>query len=117
MFRALATQAGATEEELAEVYACVSLLRVNNVFYRFRHFTKKEYYEKTPASIKMTIMMQPMLGKEFFEMISLAISAMNGCEMCVVSHEASLMAMGTSEARVYDAVRLTSVIRGLLTLA
>lgn len=33
--------AGASQEEILETYACVSLLNVNNVFYRFRHFTKK----------------------------------------------------------------------------
>lgn len=102
-----------TETELAELYSCVSLLNVNNVFYRFRHFTKKEYYETTPAGIKMSIMMNPVLGKEFFELISLVVSALNGCELCVNSHEESLIKIGTSEARIYDAVRLGAVVKGL----
>src|SRR5690606_34656446 len=40
----MAVQEGASEEEIAEIYAAVSLLNVNNVFYRFRHFTGNEYY-------------------------------------------------------------------------
>jgi len=102
-----------TELELAELYSCVSLLNVNNVFYRFRHFTKKEYYETTPAGIKMSIMLNPVLGKEFFELLSLVVSTLNGCELCVTSHEESLIKLGTSEARIYDAVRLGAVVKGL----
>jgi alkyl hydroperoxide reductase subunit D len=89
------------------------LLNVNNVFYRFRHFNKKEFYSTTPAGIKMTIMGNPIMGKEFFELMSLAISALNGCEMCVNAHEDSLMKLGTSQARVYDAIRLAANFKGL----
>jgi len=113
---ALATGEGATAAELAETLACVSLLNVNNVFYRFRHFTKKEYYEQTPAGIKMSIMMNPVLGKEFFELMSLAISALNGCEMCVNAHEESILKVGSSQARVYDAVRLAAIVKGLTVI-
>lgn len=115
-FAALAVAEGATENEIAEIYACVSLLNTNNVFYRFRHFTKKEYYNTTPAGIKMNIMMSPALGKEFFELVSLAVSALNGCEMCVNSHEASLVQLGTSQQRVYDAVRLAAVVKGFIVI-
>jgi alkyl hydroperoxide reductase subunit D len=104
---------GATQEEILETYACVSLLNVNNVFYRFRHFTKKEYYQTTPAGIKMTVMGNPTMGKEFFELMSLGISSLNGCELCVNAHEESLIKMGTSQQRIYDAVRLFANIKGL----
>lgn len=107
---------GVSDIEIAEIQSCVSLLSTNNVFYRFRHFIKKEYYETTPAGIKMSIMMNPMLGKEFFELLSLAISALNGCELCVNAHESSLIQIGTSPARIYDAIKLVSIFRGLTVL-
>lgn len=108
-----AKQAGASDAEISETYACVSLLNINNVFYRFRHFTNKEFYNTTPAGIKMTIMGNPEMGKEFFELMSLGISALNGCEMCVNAHEESLIKLGTSQQRIYDAVRLSANIKGL----
>lgn len=116
-FEQLARENGANELEIADVYACVSLLSTNNIFYRFRHFTKKEYYETTPAGIKMSIMMNPVVGKEFFELLSLAISALNGCELCVNSHEDSLIKLGASEARIYDTIRLVAIIKGLTVLS
>ncbi|SDK59995.1 alkyl hydroperoxide reductase subunit D [Catalinimonas alkaloidigena] len=103
----------ATEAELGEAVACASLLASNNVFYRFRHFIKKEKYQQLPGRIKMTIMMKPVLGKEFFELISLAVSAANGCEMCVNAHEASLLELGATEERIFDAIRLASVVTSL----
>ncbi|WP_153801012.1 carboxymuconolactone decarboxylase family protein [Foetidibacter luteolus] len=112
----LAQQEGATDAELAEVTACTSLMNANNIFYRFRHFVNKEYYSTQPAGIKMSIMMNPVLGKEFFELLSLVISAVNGCEMCVTSHEQSVLQHGSSEARVYEAVKLGAIIKSLVTV-
>ncbi len=51
--------------------------------------------------------------KEFFELMSIAVSAVNGCEMCVKSHEVSLIGLGTSEERVFDAMRLSSVVKSM----
>ena len=109
-FRDSAAGEGASEAEIAEAVACASLLSANNVFYRFRHFVNKEKYNEIPARIKMNIMARPVTGKEFFELISLAVSAVNGCEMCVKSHESSLIELGSKEERIFEAVRLGAVI-------
>lgn len=109
-FRDNALTEGASEPEIADAVACASLLSANNVFYRFRHFVNKEKYNEIPARIKMNIMARPVVGKEFFELISLAVSAVNGCEMCVKAHENSLIELGSKEERIFEAVRLASVI-------
>jgi alkyl hydroperoxide reductase subunit D len=113
-FEAMALNEGSTEAELAEVHACASLMSANNVFYRFKHYMDGvEYYGTTPAGLRMSIMMNPVIGKELFELISLAVSAVNGCERCVTSHERSVKEHGGTEARIYEAVRLAAVIRSL----
>ncbi|MCW3466826.1 carboxymuconolactone decarboxylase family protein [Chitinophaga nivalis] len=115
-FTKLAVQEGANEKELAEVISCTSLMNANNVFYRFRHFVNKEFYTATPAGIRMSIMANPVLGKEFFELLSLVVSALNGCEMCVTSHEEALQKHGTEQQRILEAVRLGAVLRSLVVL-
>ena len=105
-----AEENGATAAETAEAAGCASLLASNNIFYRFRHFTQKEKYSQIPARIRMQIMIKPVTGKEFFELMSLAISAVNGCEMCVNAHEDSLIKLGTTEERIFDAVRIASLV-------
>lgn len=109
-FTGYAEEQGATTAETAEAAGCASLLASNNVFYRFRHFTQKEKYSQIPARIRMQLMMKPVTGKEFFEVMSLAISAVNGCEMCVNAHEDSLIKLGTIEERIFDAVRIASLV-------
>jgi lipoyl-dependent peroxiredoxin subunit D len=109
-FTRYAEEQGATSAETAEAAGCASLLASNNIFYRFRHFTQKEKYSQIPARIRMQLMMKPVTGKEFFELMSLAISAINGCEMCVNAHEDSLIKMGTTEERIFDAVRIASLV-------
>ncbi|MDB5141505.1 MAG: alkylhydroperoxidase [Mucilaginibacter sp.] len=109
-FTGYAEDQGATAAETAEAAGCASLLTSNNIFYRFRHFTQKEKYGQIPARIRMQLMMKPVTGKEFFELMSLAISAVNGCEMCVNAHEDSLIKLGTVEERIFDAVRIASLV-------
>jgi alkyl hydroperoxide reductase subunit D len=109
-FTRYAEEQGATAAETAEAAGCASLLASNNVFYRFRHFTQKEKYTQIPARIRMQLMMKPVTSKEFFELMSLAISAINGCEMCVNAHEDSLIKLGTTEERIFDAVRIASLV-------
>ncbi|MBC8987154.1 carboxymuconolactone decarboxylase family protein [Pedobacter sp. N36a] len=109
-FEKLAIAKEATVEEIAEAVGCASLLALNNVFYRFRHFTGKEKYTQIPARVRMQIMSSPVTGKEFFELMSIAVSAVNGCEMCVNAHEHSILALGATEERVFDAVRIASIV-------
>ena len=113
-FENLATKEGATAEDIAETHGCASLLSLNNVFYRFRHYMNgNEYYNKQPAGLRMSLMMNPAMGKALFELMSLVVSAINGCEKCVFSHEHSVKEQGASEQRIYDAIRLGAVIRSL----
>jgi lipoyl-dependent peroxiredoxin subunit D len=112
-FLSKAVEEGATEKEIAEVIACTSLMNANNIYYRFRHFMHDEFYDTAQAGIRMGIMASPVLGKEFFELLSTAVSAVNGCQMCVTSHEKALLGHGTTKQRIHDAVRLAAVIKSL----
>ncbi|MFA6060578.1 MAG: carboxymuconolactone decarboxylase family protein [Taibaiella sp.] len=116
-FEALARKEETSDAEIAEIHACTSLMNTNNIFYRFRHYLpQNQYYNNTPAGLRMSIMMSPVLGKEFFELVSLVVSVLNGCELCVTSHEASVKQHGATEPRIYDAIRLGAVIKSLVVV-
>ena len=113
-FETMAAGEGASAAEIAETHACTAVMNVNNVFYRFRHYMAGvDYYENQPAQLRMSVMMNPVMGKELFELMSLVISAVNGCERCVTSHEHSVKQHGATEPRIYDAIRLGAVIKSL----
>jgi lipoyl-dependent peroxiredoxin subunit D len=112
-FTELSKKEGASEAEVGEIHAIASLLSSLNVFYRFRHFSPNKAYEDMPAGLKMTIMARPTMSKMFFELVSLVVSTINGCEVCVSSHEQAVRHEGGTEPMIFDAVRLGATVRAL----
>jgi alkyl hydroperoxide reductase subunit D len=90
--------------------AAAALMAMNNVYYRFRHMIGKPEYAAMPARLRMSRIAQPQSSKLDFEFMCLAVSAINACEMCVKSHEKSLLELGATEVQVHDAVRIAAVV-------
>lgn len=109
---AIADPANDTGRDAAreDAKAVAALMAMNNVYYRFRHLVGKEEYARMSAKLRMTRMAQPLTSKLEFELASLAVSAISGCEMCIRSHEQSLLALGASLEQVHDAVRIAAVV-------
>lgn len=96
---------------LDDAVAAAALMAMNNVYYRFRHMVGKPQYADKPARLRMTRMAKPATSKADFELMSLAVSAINGCETCVRAHEQVVLAGGLSEDHVHDAVRIAAVVQ------
>ncbi len=93
-----------------DALAAAALMAMNNVYYRFRHQVGKDVYNTKPARLRMNRLVKPATNKTDFELFSLAASAINGCEMCVRSHEHEVVAGGLSEEAVHDAVRIAATL-------
>ena len=96
---------------IEDAKAVASLMAMNNVYYRFRHMVGKESYNTKPARLRMNWMAKPLGSKVDFELYCLAVSAINGCEMCIRSHEQVVIEGGLSEEQVHDAVRIAATIQ------
>ncbi|TVQ79856.1 MAG: alkylhydroperoxidase [Bradymonadales bacterium] len=107
-----AKESEASDEEISEARDAAIVMGVANNYYRFRHFVKKDDYQK-PAGFRMSVMAKPVMGKKAFEMAALAVSVINGCEVCVEGHEKSVIEHGGSVETVHDVARLASCINGL----
>ena len=70
------------------------VMAMNNVYYRFVHLASNPEYGKMPARLRMNFIGSHGIAKEEFELFSLAVSAMNGCGMCIDSHERVLLEHG-----------------------
>jgi alkyl hydroperoxide reductase subunit D len=105
------TRAGATYVDDAR--AAAALMGMNNVYYRFRHKIGKETYSQKPARLRMQRIAKPATSKAEFELMCMAVSAINDCETCVKSHEQVVLEAGLSDDQVHDAVRIAAVINGL----
>jgi alkyl hydroperoxide reductase subunit D len=93
-----------------DALAAASLMAMNNVYYRFKHMIAKESYAQKPARLRMQRIAKPATNKPDFELFCLAVSAINGCEMCIRSHEEAVIAGGLTEDHVVDAVRIAAVV-------
>jgi alkyl hydroperoxide reductase subunit D len=96
---------------IEDAKAAAALMAMNNVYYRFRHLVGKEVYSTKPARLRMNWIGKPLGAKADFELYCLAVSAINGCESCVRSHEQVVVAGGVSEDQVHDAVRIAATIQ------
>ena len=63
-----------------------------------------------PAKLRMNAMAKPGVDKADFELWSLAVSAINGCGMCMESHEKVVLQHGISKEQVQAAVRIAAVV-------
>ncbi len=93
-----------------DALASAALMAMNNVYYRFRHMVGKESYSQMPARLRMQRIVKPATNKADFELFCLAVSAINGCEMCIRSHEEVVLKGGISEDQVHDAIRIAATI-------
>lgn len=110
-----AKAAGVEEAVLEDARAAASLMAMNNVFYRFRHFMEESDYPSMPARLRMNRIARPAGEKADFELFCLAVSAINGCEMCVQSHEKVVAAADLSKDEIHDAVRIAATLAGAAT--
>jgi lipoyl-dependent peroxiredoxin subunit D len=99
-------------EVIDDALASAALMAMNNVYYRFRHMIAKESYERMPARLRMQRIARPASNKPDFELFCLAVSAINGCEMCIRSHEQTVLQGGLTEEQVHDAIRVAAVVNG-----
>ena len=96
--------------------AAAAIMAMNNVYYRFVHLASNPEYGQMPAKLRMNVIGQPGIDKADFELFSLAVSAQNGCGMCIDSHEKVLKGHGVSSEIVQAAVRVAAVMKAVATV-
>ena len=99
-------------EALAAAKAAASIMAMNNMYYRFTHLVGGSYAQM-PAKLRMNVMAKPGVDKVDFELWSLAVSAVNGCGMCMESHEKVVRAAGLTAEQVQSAVRIAAVVHAV----
>ena len=101
-----------TAEALTAAKAAASIMGMNNIYYRFTHLVGGDY-PALPAKLRMNVMARPGVEKVDFELWSLAVSAINGCGMCMESHEQIVRQGGLSAEQVQTAIRIASVVHAV----
>ena len=96
--------------------AAAAVMAMNNVYYRFVHLASNPVYGTLPARLRMNVIGNPGIDKADFELFSLAVSAINGCGMCIDSHEKLLNQHGVKAETIQAAARIAAVIKAIATV-
>jgi len=96
--------------------AAAAVMAMNNVYYRFVHLASNKEYGQLPAKLRMNVIGSPGIEKDDFELFSLAVSAMNGCGMCIDSHEKVLKGYGVNAETIQAAARIAAVMKAVATI-
>ncbi|MGH8135363.1 MAG: carboxymuconolactone decarboxylase family protein [Steroidobacteraceae bacterium] len=102
-----------TPVEIEAARSAAAIMGMNNVYYRFLHLIEDEEYAKLPARLRMNVIGSPGISKSDFELVSLVVSAVNGCGKCMTAHERVLRQHEMSREAVQSAVRIASVIHAI----
>lgn len=108
--------AEAADNLSAEAYQAAlgtaSIMGMNNVFYRGRHFLDGAYDDLRPG-LRMNILANPGVSKVNFELWCFAVSAINGCSACLSAHEHTVREAGVSRETIFEALKAASIVAGV----
>lgn len=99
-----------SSEAQSAAKAAAVIMGMNNIYYRFVHIVANPDYQTMPAKLRMQVIGNPGVDAVDFELWETAVSAINGCGMCVSGHESKLLQHGMSKEQVQTAVRIASVV-------
>ena len=105
-----------TTEAANAARGAAAVMAMNNVYYRFVHLASNPEYSTLPAKLRMNFIGSPGIDKGYFELFSLAVSAMNGCGMCIDSHEKLLKQHGVKPETIQTSVRIAAVMNAVATV-
>jgi len=102
-----------SDKHIEGAKSAASIMAMNNIYYRFIHLVTDKNFATMPAKLRMNVMANPGVEKLDFELMSLAVSALNGCGMCIDSHTKTLEHAGASQLAIQSAVRIAAVLNAV----
>lgn len=95
------------------VKTAAALMAMNNVYYRAIHLAENKELALLPANLRMNGMLNPGVPKADFELFALAVSAINGCGMCIHSHVKQLLEHELNKVAIQAVLRIAAILNAL----
>lgn len=100
-------------EAIEAAKSASAIMGMNNIYYRGLHLMKNQEYATLRAGLRMNILANPGVDKADFELWCFAVSAVNGCGLCLDSHEKVLRDHGVSNVQIQTALRIACVCHAI----
>lgn len=111
--QAIESAALLSDEAKTAAKSAAAIMGMNNIYYRALHLMKNKEYSTLPARLRMNVLANPGVDKADFELWSLAVSAVNGCGMCLDAHEDVLKKHAVPAVNIQAALRIASVVHAV----
>ncbi len=102
-----------TNMEINAIKGATTIMAMNNIYYRFIHEVSDKTFATLPAKLRMNILVNHGMEKIDFELCSLAVSAINGCGLCMDSHTKTLLKHEVSYESIQMSIRIAAIINAL----
>lgn len=99
-----------TENEINSAKSAAAIMAMNNIYYRFVHLVSDKSFSSLPAKLRMNVLANPGVDKRDFELNCLAVSAINGCGMCMDAHTHELNKAGLNQTAIQSTIRIAAVL-------
>ncbi len=108
---------GLAEDALRETAEIAGIMGMNNVYYKFRSYLPEDVKDSySRAGLRMQSLAKHIASKKVFESMAMTVSIVNGCPMCIASHEKALTTAGATTDQIHELARLASTATGLSSL-
>ncbi len=101
-----------SDEAYNAALAAASIMAMNNVAYRARGWLGDDYAQ-VRMGLRMNVISKPGIEKVDFELYSLTVSTINGCEHCTIAHEKTVREEGLTKEQVFEAVKIAATVSGV----
>ena len=101
-----------SEEAVEAAYGAATVMAMNNVAYRAKSWLGDDYAQ-VKFGLRMNIISKPGVEKVDFDLWSLAVSTINGCEHCAVAHAAEVREGGLTKEQTWEAVKIAGVVQAI----
>ena len=102
-----------SDEAKSAAKGAAAIMGMNNVYYQSIHLMTNNTYGTMPAKLRMNFIGKPGVEKVDFELYSTAVSAINGCGMCLDAHEAELRKHGVTSEQIQTSIRIGAVVNAV----
>jgi len=93
-----------------------TLMAMNNIYYRAIHLAENKELSTMPANLRMSGLAKHGIPQVDFELFALAVSAINGCGLCISSHVKQLVTHSVADKAIQSALRLAATLNAVASV-
>lgn len=101
-----------SEEAIDAAFGAATVMAMNNVAYRAKGWLGDDF-KQVKFGLRMNIISKPGVDKVDFELWSLAVSTINGCEHCAIAHANTVREEGLTKEQVWESVKVAGVVQAV----